>query len=205
MLLMKEGEKMTIQARKEREKQHIRTLIYDAAVDIMVTEGFESLSIRKIAKKIDYSPTLIYNYYENKGDILHQIFLNIYQEVMLEVVPQVESNHMLKFDVQFQILVSTFVEAILKHAEIFKLILQSNYNLFLADKNEAVYQVKRFLRHGKDAGEFNDMNESTAELIIITLIGLVSTILNTDIMEKEQQDKLIVDYCELLMKGIRKD
>ncbi len=202
---MKEGEKMTIQARKEREKQHIRTLIYDAAVDIMVTEGFESLSIRKIAKKIDYSPTLIYNYYENKGDILHQIFLNIYQEVMLEVVPQVESNHMLKFDVQFQILVSTFVEAILKHAEIFKLILQSNYNLFLADKNEAVYQVKRFLRHGKDAGEFNDMNESTAELIIITLIGLVSTILNTDIMEKEQQDKLIVDYCELLMKGIRKD
>ena len=196
---------MTIQARKEREKQHIRTLIYDAAVDIMVTEGFESLSIRKIAKKIDYSPTLIYNYYENKGDILHQIFLNIYQEVMLEVVPQVESNHMLKFDVQFQILVSTFVEAILKHAEIFKLILQSNYNLFLADKNEAVYQVKRFLRHGKDAGEFNDMNESTAELIIITLIGLVSTILNTDIMEKEQQDKLIVDYCELLMKGIRKD
>ncbi|MGL5043085.1 MAG: TetR/AcrR family transcriptional regulator [Culicoidibacterales bacterium] len=195
---------MAISERRLREKARIKQSIYDAAVEIMLEEGYGNLSIRKIAKKIEYSPTLIYNYYENREEILHNVFVNIYEEVMREVVPTVESNHKLGFDEQFKILVSTFVSAILKQSELFRALLQSDYNMFVSDKGEALRQVSRFIRHGQEAGEFTTINETTPELIIITMIGVVSAILNKGITTVEEQEKLVADYCDLIIIGLKK-
>lgn len=45
----------------------------DAARELFVTEGYGSVSMRKIADKINYSPTTIYLYFKDKSDLLHQI------------------------------------------------------------------------------------------------------------------------------------
>jgi AcrR family transcriptional regulator len=61
---------MGVQERREREKKELRQEILDAARDMFVREGFENVSMRKIAEKIEYSPTTIYLYFKDKADLL---------------------------------------------------------------------------------------------------------------------------------------
>jgi AcrR family transcriptional regulator len=59
--------------RKEREKKELMDLILMKAKEIIVNEGQEKLSIRKIANEIEYSPATIYLYFKDKDEILYQM------------------------------------------------------------------------------------------------------------------------------------
>jgi AcrR family transcriptional regulator len=85
---------MSISERKTREKQEMKALILNAAKDMFIQEGFEKTSLRKIADKIEYSPTTIYLYYKDKTEIFHElmeigfsILLNRFSEDMKIVNP----------------------------------------------------------------------------------------------------------------------
>jgi AcrR family transcriptional regulator len=56
--------------RRAREKENLRRAILDAARDLFVTHGYEAVSMRKIAERIEYSPTAIYLYFVDKDSIL---------------------------------------------------------------------------------------------------------------------------------------
>ena len=64
---------MGIQERKEKQKQEIRTAILEASIKLFKEEGFENVSIRKIAEIIQYSPTTIYLYFKDKNEILYEL------------------------------------------------------------------------------------------------------------------------------------
>src|SRR5918912_2842330 len=59
--------------RREREREALRQIIMDAARELFVEEGFENVSMRRIAEKIEYSPTTIYLYFEDKAALLFAI------------------------------------------------------------------------------------------------------------------------------------
>lgn len=61
---------MGVQERRARERQELRQEILDAARDLFVREGFENVSMRKVADLIEYSPTTIYLYFQDKADLL---------------------------------------------------------------------------------------------------------------------------------------
>jgi AcrR family transcriptional regulator len=60
---------MGIKERQERDKEAVRRAILDAARDLFVTEGYQNVSIRKVAERIEYSPAAIYGYFASKDDI----------------------------------------------------------------------------------------------------------------------------------------
>src|SRR5829696_8123511 len=60
---------MGIKERQERDREAVRRAILDAARELFVAEGFENVSIRKIAERIEYSPAAIYGYFPSKDDI----------------------------------------------------------------------------------------------------------------------------------------
>ncbi len=64
---------MSVKQRREREKENLRQVILDAAREMFADEGYANVSMRKIADKIDYSPTTIYLYFKDKNDLLRQI------------------------------------------------------------------------------------------------------------------------------------
>lgn len=64
---------MGINERKERERAEMRELILKAALELFIEKGFENVSIRNIADRIEYSPTTIYLYFKDKQELLHQI------------------------------------------------------------------------------------------------------------------------------------
>jgi len=61
---------MGIAERKIRQKEEFRTSILEAAWLQVLNDGWQSLSIRKIADAIEYSIPVIYNHFENKEAIL---------------------------------------------------------------------------------------------------------------------------------------
>ncbi|PWT72701.1 MAG: TetR/AcrR family transcriptional regulator [Bacteroidetes bacterium] len=61
---------MGIAERRLRQKEEIRAIILDTAWEMVKKEGWQSLSIRKIAEAIEYSVPVIYDHFENKEAIL---------------------------------------------------------------------------------------------------------------------------------------
>ncbi len=62
--------------RKEKDSKQIESVrlrILEAAKDLFLKHGFEATSIRKIAAEINLSPTTIYLYYKDKGDIAYTL------------------------------------------------------------------------------------------------------------------------------------
>src|SRR5690348_6642492 len=64
---------MGISERKEKQKTEIRRQILDASMKLFMEEGFENVSIRKIADLIEYSPTTVYLYFKDKDEILFNV------------------------------------------------------------------------------------------------------------------------------------
>jgi AcrR family transcriptional regulator len=64
---------MGISERKEKQKLEIRKAILDASMKLFVEQGFENVSIRKIADLIEYSPTTVYLYFKDKNEILFNL------------------------------------------------------------------------------------------------------------------------------------
>src|SRR6266536_3128064 len=64
---------MGIKERQERDREAVRRAILDAARDLFVTEGYQNVSIRKIAERIEYSPAAISGYFPSKDDIFYAL------------------------------------------------------------------------------------------------------------------------------------
>jgi len=61
---------MGIAERKIRQKEEVRASILKAAWELVEKEGWQALSIRKIADAIEYSVPVIYDHFQNKEAIL---------------------------------------------------------------------------------------------------------------------------------------
>lgn len=64
---------MGIKQRREREKQEVRQGILTAAREIALHEGWQAVTIRKVAERIEYSPSMIYEYFASKEAILLEL------------------------------------------------------------------------------------------------------------------------------------
>jgi AcrR family transcriptional regulator len=64
---------MGIKQRREREKQEVRQGILTAAREIALREGWQAVTIRKVAERIEYSPSMIYEYFTSKEAILLEL------------------------------------------------------------------------------------------------------------------------------------
>ncbi len=60
----------SVKRRRVRQKNLLREEILDAARDILVREGYDGLSMRKVADKIDYSATAIYLHFKDRDDLV---------------------------------------------------------------------------------------------------------------------------------------
>jgi AcrR family transcriptional regulator len=64
---------MGIVERRERIKKRVKADILSKAREIARNEGWSAVSIRKIAELIEYSPPIVYEYFENKDKLLETI------------------------------------------------------------------------------------------------------------------------------------
>lgn len=60
---------MGTKERHDRDRHRIQQAILDAARELFIAEGYQNVSMRKLADRIEYSPAAIYSYFPRKDDI----------------------------------------------------------------------------------------------------------------------------------------
>lgn len=55
--------------------------IREAAIEMIVKEGFKGMSMQKLAKKANVSPATIYLYFENREDLLNSLYLGVREQM----------------------------------------------------------------------------------------------------------------------------
>lgn len=77
---------MGVAERRARETKELKQQILDAARELFVRNGYENVSMRKVAEKIEYSVGTIYHYFRDKDEILdclcEETFLKLHSEKM---------------------------------------------------------------------------------------------------------------------------
>ncbi len=64
---------MGTKERRERAKDATRQKILDAARELFAREGYEAVSMRRIAEAIEYSATAIYVHFRDKADLMKEL------------------------------------------------------------------------------------------------------------------------------------
>jgi AcrR family transcriptional regulator len=75
-------ENNSFESRRMREKMKLKQAIIDTARSIAIKEGFEAVTIRRIAGAIEYGPPAIYALFENKEAIFQEMLHNGYDELL---------------------------------------------------------------------------------------------------------------------------
>lgn len=83
---------LRISKRREEAKQKLKDEIVQAALTLFTKDGYEKTSLRRIAKKIDYSPTTIYLHFQNK----RELFLYLHDYLFEKFYTRLLSAHKIK-------------------------------------------------------------------------------------------------------------
>jgi AcrR family transcriptional regulator len=73
--------------RREREKAEFREHVLAAARRIVLAEGFDALTMRKIAEAIEYAPGTIYLYFDSRDAIAFELCRAGFEELLAALAP----------------------------------------------------------------------------------------------------------------------
>lgn len=144
----------------DTERQQLRALIIDAARALFVSRGVDAVTMREIAKRINYSATSIYLHFEDKESLIRAIcdadFLALASSLkaILQIVHPVERMHALG---------SGYATFALSHPNHYRLMFMTEHPPIdpalssLKQNNaeqDAYFQLKSVVRDVHDAGHF---------------------------------------------------
>lgn len=204
---------MGIKERKEREKEEHRELIINAARSIVKEEGLGSLSIRKIAAMIDYSPAIIYHYFKDKDEIINTLMKANYGKIV-DVLSSADLKDEKPQD-RIKCLLKKYIEWALDIPEEYKTILLSSSDEILQHtstlfegasvKRQALSILAKDIKAIYSDKNIDDREiELTTQIIWTSTFGLIiRLIVEKDIPEKQKQ-ALIEHYINFIIDGIMK-
>lgn len=204
---------MSIEKRREREKEEMRELILSAAGEIAALEGFENISIRKIAKKIEYSPSLIYHYFSDKDEIINNLMESGYKKIVTAISSgQIENKSPEARLVQMS---KNYIEAALKMPQEFMAAqlnkspqsLKHTASLYQGASNEKIALAKLYecvKEINKDKELDTSKIEITAQMIVVSSLGLIIKLIVEEGIDQEQRKALINYFSEEVVLKIAK-
>jgi AcrR family transcriptional regulator len=204
---------MGTRERQERERIKVRQAILDAARDLFVEQGFEHVSIRKVAERIEYSPAAIYSYFPSKDEIFFALaeegfrllasdFLEQPEVLPVGVDPLETIRHICLHFYTFSI----------EHPEHFALMfldrtvprLGTQYELF-----PMIVEMKRrfaeVIRIATEQGHFPaDSNPHTiSRVLMTTMLGVATARLCNRMGGRDGADALARDMIEVVLAGVK--
>ncbi len=175
---------MGVQERKEREKEEMRRIILKASMGLFIQEGYDGVSIRKIAKKIEYSPGSIYTYFTDKDSIFYALHVEGFEILFKKQISTQSIN-----DPRERLLAQgkAYIEFALENQEYYDImfIMRESIELICKDETKdwthgqrSYDLLKRNVSECQSAGMFKNQNvESVAFLLWSVVHGIASLII----------------------------
>jgi AcrR family transcriptional regulator len=77
--------------KRHKNKEEFRQAILEAAREVFSSDGYGNFSMRKLARRIGYSPTTIYLYFKDKDDLLFCLCEEFYTE-LYQTIQRIEGE-----------------------------------------------------------------------------------------------------------------
>jgi AcrR family transcriptional regulator len=204
---------MGVAERKIREKEELKELILKAAKKLFIERGFEKTSIRNIADEIEYSPGIIYHYFQDKNEIFHALHEEGFQELRkrLEILAAVE-DPMSRIKAMGKI----YIQFALENTDMYDLMFIIEAPIDFIEKREDLCWVEgdttfNFLRSTvqqcMQEGHFKGHNlEALSFMIWSTVHGMVSLKIRkrVNILDAGEVDQIIENSYQSLVSFIDK-
>jgi AcrR family transcriptional regulator len=200
---------MAATARRARQKAMLRREILDAARELFAREGYENVSMRKIAHKIDYSPTTIYLYFQDKFELLR----GICEETFGKLVAQFNEIERTTSDPVERLKQAgrAYIEFGLKYPNHYKVTFISapepqdvNQNRHQGSAGETCFShLRAMVEDCIKQKRFRDIDVDTAsQTLWAATHGLTSLLIAHPAFPWVQQDKLIDHLLDLITRGL---
>lgn len=200
--------------RMEREKQNKQNLILATAKEIILNEGIEKLSIRKLTDKMEYSPAIVYHYFKNKDVIIQKIMENEYGEIIdalmlasdlandpidnLKNCLQAYINQALKNNVAYKYVMLQTEATILAHTAVLSIpTVIDRPALRLLHDNLALLYSDQYLSEQE--------METKAQIIWTSTFGLIMRIIIEDNVPPQKINNLIETHISFVINSILYD
>lgn len=72
---------MSLRERRDRDRAHRRQLIITAARELAETKGWEGVTMRRLAERVEYSQPVLYSHFKDKADIVRAVALEGFGEL----------------------------------------------------------------------------------------------------------------------------
>lgn len=204
---------MGITERRQMEKEIIMKKIIDAANEILAEEGYENLSIRKIANKIEYSPGIIYHYFKDKAEIITSIVEEGYKNILISVskVPIDTENPEKTIERNLR----NYIELMLETPQQFRVFFMSDIEAIqekvsmmyegISKERSSIQGLCKLIELGIEKGKFRDMDaELTAQILWTSTHGLLSRLIIEKNISEQQKARLINHHFAMLINGLMK-
>ncbi|OQB59659.1 MAG: HTH-type transcriptional repressor NicS [Bacteroidetes bacterium ADurb.Bin141] len=214
---------MGISERREMEKKALKKKIFDSASEIIINEGYEKLSIRKIAQKIEYSPAVIYNYFKNKDSLVTSIvqdtIIRIYSSMMaldLEKLPVEEALRkglteflwlLIENPQQYRATSLLWLTTGNPHQnkpyDYYENTATDKKNYEDPSDDEIIKILAGILERGINEGVFRKLDAKlNAMLMVSSVFGLISRVILDNVSDKETKAKLFDSLVDLLVNSV---
>lgn len=202
---------MGVAERRAREKEELRQEILSAARELFVKEGFANVSMRRIAEKIEYSPTTIYLYFEDKSGLLDCIVEERLQELcnQLQVLDGAAARDAIT---SLRVGLRKYVDYWLQHPQDFRVAYMTDLNEL--DPNRpwrcqilarALFETLREkVRRCADAGMLDAPDiDLASQSIWAAVYGIISLLVMKPNFPWGDQDRLIQTVIDSAIDGLR--
>jgi AcrR family transcriptional regulator len=183
----------------------MRTNILDSARSLISEGGLENISIRKIAKQINYSPAIVYHYFHNKEAILDSLLTDDYKRIIKAVnQPQENKESNIKQKIIHYIELATTMGKIYTNVMLSQspAVLSHTSILHRGAKQErpALAMLCADLQRYPKFAQRNSLEvELTAQIIWSTLFGLATRIIIENV-NQEQRERLTEHAADVIVK-----
>ncbi|PTW03500.1 TetR family transcriptional regulator [Halanaerobium saccharolyticum] len=198
---------------RDAKNKLIKDSIIKAAKEIIENNGLAALSIRKLAKKVGYSPAAIYQYYDSKSEIVKAVIEEGYQDIIKSIVGGRSNFNSVEEEIRFKL--KNYINTALENKYYYQAVMLSEeknilqftavLNTDLRPNQSALQLLIDLLKKGQKQGEFSSGKaENIAKVIWTATFGLISRMIIERVEEQKKQNELIESHFQLVFSGIRK-
>lgn len=189
------------------EELPLRDRILEITRHMLFSDGYSSISMRKIAKAVGVSATSIYLYFENKDHLVHTLI----EESVEDLSVAIEEGAARHDDTiaRFEAIVHSYVEFALQNSEKYQVIYMVQSERMARYPKEKFRKARRgytllgsVLEQGVKEG-LMDLDEPmiAAYSIWAQLHGVISVVLNQRLDSRIDREKFIEESIDYIIQG----
>jgi len=196
-------------ARREKEKESMRNEILQAAIKIIAKEGYEKLSMRKIADAIEYTATTIYSYYKDKAEIIDDIARQIYEKIISDAKAVLGNNDEISEDKKVGTVFKVLLYSMADCAEMGSAVIRSGTRAVFGPDSEnippednGILILNDLLVQGQQKLIFRQLDENISWMLVTALVGFALDAIENKLHLNEEWPNLVEIYVDMLVRGI---